>query len=555
MRGTSIYQRGSRVVTAFVVAFASVTAFLPFFLTSNTSAAPVVYINEVASAADPEWIELYSPSVSTDISGWKVQFDDSAISQTTTLPANTVIPANGFYVIETQSNWISNGGDTIQVFDTTQNIVDTTTVPANSNGATSHSRTTDGGSNWATGAQTKGTSNNPVFAAPSVTITPATTTVKSGDPDFLSISGTISDTDQRTYTLTVTDPAGTPTTLTSGGTASTITYNGWNTSTLSGTYTLTLTAGDSLGQSGQASAQVLVDRRLPIASISDLSGTYGGTDTKSSISISGSCDEAPCSLQYTLDNGTNSTTLSTTTLDLQARTSDGALVYPSGTYTVSLIATDAAGNTSSPLSTTFTVDNTAPGVSISNDEVSQTGGTIQPNVIVTNPDNENLSYSWVRAANSPNSGALDASETETLQPTFVPKSAGLYRYVLTACDDLKNCSSTVFSFTWEPSVVPVADTAIANAVVSDTTPPAGLVATKFNTTSPTTLGLTSENSAQVSSTTAPVKDEPAPTKDNDLEATYTDDSSARMWWVLLVLAIGAAGYYAYRNWQLTRPKD
>lgn len=552
MHDVSIYQR-IRSGTAFAVALVNITAFLPFFLTHTALAAtPSVYINEIASAANPEWVELYA-STETDMSGWKVQFDDSTVSQTVTLPTGTVIGANGFYVVETPNNWLSNSGDTIQLYDATHSLLEAATVPANSNASLSHARSTDGGS-WAASPymQTKGTSNNPVFAAPSVTITPATTTVKSGDPDFLQIDGTISDADQLTYSLTVTDPSQNTTQLSGGGPTSTVSY-GWDTSTLAGAYTLTLTATDSLNQSGHASVQVYIDRTIPVATLPDLRNepAFGGTSDRNTVTLTGACNESPCTLHYTLDAGTGAAPIQTTTLDLQERDSNGVLVYKSGTYKITLIATDQAGNQSIPAETSFTVDNTAPGVDVLNSGIARTGGTVQPDVRITNPDAEQVTYNWIRAINSPNGGALDTTEADTMQPTFVPKTAGQYRYILTVCDALQNCSSAVFSFTWEPSVVPIADVAIASATLSMGAPPAGLVATKFNTTRPTTLGATNSSSAQVSSTATSIKDDPAPKK-SQIEITDADNSSNQLWAILFVFALTASGYYAYRNWQLTR---
>jgi hypothetical protein len=198
----------------------------------------------------------------------------------------------------------------------------------------------------------------------------------------------------------------------------------------------------------------------------------------------------------------------------------------------------------------FTVDRTAPRATITNNGTTIAGDTVQPN-IVTEDTEKALLYNWVADANNPE--ALDFI-TSARKPIFAPTTAGSYTFYLTICDTFGNCTNPAitFRFTWRPNPIPVISTTAAATPVN----PAGLVITQFNTTNPTALGITTVgSSAQTSSATAPVDDQVTDTDTPARIALTSSSSSDRIWWILLSLALLAAAYYAYRNWQLSRAKN
>ncbi|WP_166874699.1 lamin tail domain-containing protein [Salinibacterium sp. ZJ450] len=65
----------------------------------TTPVLPTVSINEVESDGDPDWIELVNTGAApVDISGWAVKDDKD--ERTSTIPADTVLAPDGYYVIE-----------------------------------------------------------------------------------------------------------------------------------------------------------------------------------------------------------------------------------------------------------------------------------------------------------------------------------------------------------------------------------------------------------------------------------------------------------------------
>jgi Bacterial Ig-like domain (group 3) len=403
-------------------------------------------------------------------------------------------------------------------------------------------------------SQTTFAADDPSLAAPIVSLQASTTQLKTVDPPVVNITGTISDTDQLTYEITVTDPTNTTTPLANGGVADSVDYR-WDTTGLAdGTYTLTLTVRDARVQTSQASTTVFIDRTDPVATITSAANTstYGGDST--TVTSTGNVSDTNL-VSYRFDVSGNSGYVSTSDT-LPA--SNGSVTYnwdvsaeATGThaYTISLTAIDSVGNETTTSQTfTLNIDNTAPQIAITNDNENYTGVAIRPDV-TTDEDSETLTFSWTADSNNPE--VLSFTET-AMRPVFRPSVAGTYIFYVEVCDSLGNCTVHTFTFRWRPVfAVPVATTVIDSPAPLPSPPPTGLVATKFNTTSPTALGVqTATGAAQTSSATAPVDNEKPTTKQKKVEATYTTTISDNIWRLLLVLAFGAAGYYAYRNWQL-----
>ena len=130
----------------------------PTATASYTIGAPLVLMNEIYSRGtieSPDWIELYNASdVAADISGFNI-YDSggqSGAKPKKTVPAGTVIPAKGFYVIVvddgTESGFgLSSAGEQVWLENASGNQIDNATFPAFET-TQSFGRVPDGGANW-----------------------------------------------------------------------------------------------------------------------------------------------------------------------------------------------------------------------------------------------------------------------------------------------------------------------------------------------------------------------------------------------------------------------
>ncbi|NOJ92667.1 OmpA family protein [Corallococcus coralloides] len=173
---------------------------------------------------------------------------------------------------------------------------------------------------------------------------------------------------------TVTNPTVTVTGTAGNATSVTVTFNGTNyPATLTGgnwtvalpgpladgTYTVTAVSSNGTTNSTQASSTFTVDQTPPAVAIS--TPTDGSTINTPNVTVTGTSVGAT-SVTLNFDNAS----YGPITVN-----GDGSWSFPlpgplaEDTYTVTAVAVDAAGNTSTPDSSTFTVDLTAPTVAIS----------------------------------------------------------------------------------------------------------------------------------------------------------------------------------------------
>jgi hypothetical protein len=137
-----------------------------------------IKMNEIYSrgvAGNLDWIELYNPSnVAVNISGYKI-YDIGATSTTTPkpkkeIPAGTMIPANGFYVVIPDTNssatvldgfGLSSAGEQVWLEKADGTLIDNIAFLAMDVSQT-YGRYPDGGSTWQLlGTITRGAANKP----------------------------------------------------------------------------------------------------------------------------------------------------------------------------------------------------------------------------------------------------------------------------------------------------------------------------------------------------------------------------------------------------------
>lgn len=138
----------------------------------SAAARPNVKINEVESSGGTpgDWTELYNAdSVGADISGWS--FKDNDDTHNYVIPAGTVIPAGGYYIIEEAAQSFGLGGaDSARLYDAQGALVDQHAWTAHA--TTTYGRCANGSGDFGQTASSKGVANScgpvvgPVMSAP-----------------------------------------------------------------------------------------------------------------------------------------------------------------------------------------------------------------------------------------------------------------------------------------------------------------------------------------------------------------------------------------------------
>ena len=308
-------------------------------------------------------------------------------------------------------------------------------------------------------------------AAPSVSVTGPSGLINDNTP---TIMGTVDD-PSATVTVLITPVAGTagnPQTL-----LATVDASGdWSVDAAllaDGSYTIQATATDSNLNSSMASGSFTLDATAPLPVItSPLSGT---TTSDSSPDISGT-SEPGSTVVLTLTDASGAT-VHTATVTADAVT--GAFIVDdvpaglaSGTYTASVTATDAAGN-SGMASNTFTINSAAPSVSVSGPmgEIADNTPTITG--LVNDPA---ATVTVVVTPDRPNQGAprtfmasVDSSGSWSVDSSMLPD--GGYTIQATATNASGNSSTASGSFSIDSTNPIVAVTSPANgSTTSDVRP-------------------------------------------------------------------------------------
>ena len=144
--------------------------FAAALLVLSISAAASVVINEMElnpPSGGADWVELYnSGNDSVDISGWTSTITDGSWQgKFPAVPAGTILPPSGFYVLDGQSLWNHDNGGYVTLYSASGETVDKTATRMDNLGndftygrhPDGHDTNTDG--DWGLGSATKGSSN------------------------------------------------------------------------------------------------------------------------------------------------------------------------------------------------------------------------------------------------------------------------------------------------------------------------------------------------------------------------------------------------------------
>jgi hypothetical protein len=324
-----------------------------------------------------------------------------------------------------------------------------------------------------------------------------TVTVASVISDDTGASTTDKLTSETTPTFTGTAEVGSQVTLSDNGTiVATVTADGgglWTATTTEltaqGLHTVTVTATDGAGNTSSVDTGFSLDTQAPttptaiaLSAESD-SGTQLDNKTSNTTPELTGMAEANSAIALTVDGAT----LLTTTADANGLwTVTGAMVSGEGLHTVSVTATDAAGNTGSAGSYNFTLDTTAPDAptattaSLTNDTTPSLSGTAEAGSLVTLTEGATV----LGTVTADGAGLWTVSSSALLD--------GLHTVTVSATDAADNSSEvTTVNLTLDTDA-PGAPTAIALSTASDS----GVqLDSKTNDTTPELTGTAEANSA------------------------------------------------------------
>jgi hypothetical protein len=136
----------------------------------SISTAASVVLNEMElnpPEGGADWVEIYNPdNESVDISGWMAEITDGSwVGKLAAVPAGTILPAKGFYVLNGQSSWHHNDGGYATLYSSSKEVVDKTATRQDTmNNDFTYGRHPDGydtntDGDWGLGSATKGESN------------------------------------------------------------------------------------------------------------------------------------------------------------------------------------------------------------------------------------------------------------------------------------------------------------------------------------------------------------------------------------------------------------
>lgn len=289
-----------------------------------------------------------------------------------------------------------------------------------------------------------------------------------------------------------------------------------------GSYVAKFTSTDQAGNASVSQVNFTVDNTAPNVTIDTLATTKNNEPT-----LTGTVNDPTASVVIKVDG-----------IDHYVATNNGSGTWTftftspltDGTHTISVTATDTAGNITTPSVKSSVIVDTVPPV-VSTPTYSTNGNVITPTVTASDL-NTPLTYAWM-ANDSVSAANVTVSDTSVLEPTFTVNANNTYHFTLSVMDAAGNVSSQIFTFKYTAPVTtpaPTSNIPLANTPTTGTgftnvaaTPTAAVLGD--STTTPNNTLTTANKAASVlgaSSTKTPAS---------------TPWSLAWYWWVLIVAAI------------------
>jgi disulfide bond formation protein DsbB len=369
----------------------------------------------------------------------------------------------------------------------------------------------------------------------------------------VTVSGTVTDNNPDHYYFVVKDSTGKV--VAGPGVVNQANVTSWNWDTTKftdGIYTIDLEARDAAGNKDANSVQtinVVVDNMKPTVLLDAITSPVGGF-TKN-LDITGKVNDANLA-SYQLIATDDATGVVVADTGVIPTTTGGAInpyawdvsTLPSGTYTVTLTATDVLGQSSSQ-SQDVTVNNTPPTIIYNAADNSATGNKITPSITVTDP-NTPYTASWTANTSNPVGAIYDST---SIDPTFTLLNSGTYKYTLTVTDALGNTSSQPVTFSYTAPL-------LTKLTQATTTTPLPITPPQTTNTTNTGDNTVADTTGQVlgAQTTKPNPDDKGSvkgattTKSTNNNNTWSFLGLAWYWWLLILAVIAAIWWFlAARN--------
>lgn len=183
-----------KILILFFLLFLLGTVTSSFIPVKTQAATSHVVVNELLphpTSGNPAWVELYNPlDTPVDINNWVVRNDNA--SNNLIGRFNIVLSSKSFVATEAADRMLANEGDTIKLFDNSDNEIDLISYDTDPGINKSIGRSQDGGDNLVVfSSPTEGYSNNLLptsTATPEITPTIEPTQVPTATPEPTEIS-------------------------------------------------------------------------------------------------------------------------------------------------------------------------------------------------------------------------------------------------------------------------------------------------------------------------------------------------------------------------------
>jgi len=260
------------------------------------------------------------------------------------------------------------------------------------------------------------------------------------DGDAVSLSGSGTDPESQNLTYSWAQTGGSPNVTLTGATTQTPSFTAPQLSA-NATLTFTLTVSDgTLTDTDTVDITITADNDAPTAE----AGTDQTVDEGDAVSLSGSgSDPENGALTYSWAQKGGSPNVTLTGATTQTPSFTAPELLANATLTFTLTVNDGTSNGTDTVEITITADNDAPSAEAGTDQTVDEGDTVSLSGSGTDPESQNLTYSWAQTGGSPNV-TLTGATTQT--PSFTAPELlanATLTFTLTVNDGTSNGTDTV----------------------------------------------------------------------------------------------------------------